>query len=514
MAERRIELTIDLLPRTVHVHERLTPLRARALNLTAVTGALEAAGLEHFVVRGTQDCTSVVAVREDQRAEVLASLRDLGRTSAAYVASVLPKPPARDLLGEAADAGSWRRPAQAKVLRMIWFRTDPAGTLVYDREYGCDVEFWTASDDGVLTAPRPNRVTNYVAAGAATVPAPADRFTRLGGDGPDPVRVRTRPEMTVTLPDDVGFPIDVVYTWVDGTDPDWQRRRAQVTGETYHEESASAARFLSRDELRYSLRSVHANAPWVRNIFIVTDDQTPDWLDTSQPNLRVVSHKEIFSDPSVLPVFNSHAIESQLHHIDGLAEHFVYFNDDMFIGRPLNPQAFFLANGLSQFFLSQGQVPLGGVSPDDTPVDAACKNNRRLIEDRFGVTITQVFQHVPYALRRSVMNEIEADFPVEYAATMASRFRSQQDLSTVSNLCHYYAYHSGRALPGAVRYGYIQLAVPDLAARLSRVLARRDWDAFCLNDAYSTEEELAYQHAVLLPFLESYFPVASPYELT
>nr|BFE72881.1 hypothetical protein GCM10020092_061820 [Actinoplanes digitatis] len=159
-------------------------------------------------------------------------------------------------------------------------------------------------------------------------------------------------------------------------------------------------------------------------------------------------------------------------------------------------------------------MPLGPVSPDDTPVDAACKNNRRLLEQRFGVTITQVFQHVPYPLRRSVMREIEAEFPDEYAATMASRFRSTRDLSTVSNLYHYYAYHSGRALPGAVRYGYLQLAVPDLAARLNRVLARRDWDAFCLNDAYSKPEELAYQHAVLLPFLESYFPVASPYELS
>jgi hypothetical protein len=96
---------------------------------------------------------------------------------------------------------------------------------------------------------------------------------------------------------------------------------------------------------------------------------------------------------------------------------------------------------------------------------------------------------------------------------MASRFRSMNDLSTVSNLYHYYAFLSGRALPGSVKYGYVQLAVPDLAARLARAVARRDWDAFCLNDAYSTVGEIAAQHAVLAPFLESYFPVPSPYEL-
>jgi hypothetical protein len=318
--------------------------------------------------------------------------------------------------------------------------------------------------------------------------------------------------MTVQLPEEITFPIDVVYTWVDGADPAWQRRRAEITGATYHAEAASAARFINRDELRYSLRSLHLNAPWIRNIYIVTDDQVPSWLDSTRQNVRVVSHKEIFSDPAVLPVFNSHAIESQLHHIPGLAEHFIYFNDDMFIGRPLAPQAFFLANGLSKFFLSQGRVPMGPVSVDDTPVDVALKNNRRLIQQRFGVTITQVFQHVPYPLRRSVLAEIENEFPVEYATTMAARFRGLQDLSTVSNLHHYYAFHTARALPGSVKYGYIQLAVPDLAQRLARVLTRRDWDAFCLNDAYSTEAEMAAQHAVLQPFLDAYFPVPSPYE--
>jgi hypothetical protein len=507
-----VELPVDLIPRTVHVHEGLTALGAWERNLTEVTTALDDAGIACFVVRGLEDCASVVAVEEQDRARVIACLTGLGRQSAAYVTAVLPKPGARELLGEAGQASSWRRPGQARVLRMVWFRTEPGHAVVYDHEYGCDIEFWTRGTEDRLTGPRPNRASRVVPAGGECVRAPAEQFTRLGGLRRVLAPVRTRPEMTGPLSDDVGFPIDVVYTWVDGTDAQWQRRRAQVNGETYHAESASEARFLSRDELRFSLRSLHAYAPWVRDVYLVTDEQVPAWLDTARPGLRVVSHKEIFGDPAVLPVFNSHAIESQLHHIDGLAEHFLYFNDDMFLGRPVAPQTFFLGNGLPRFFPSQGRVPLGPVTPDDTPVDAACKNNRRLLEQRFGVTVTQVLQHVPYALRRSVMHEIEAAFPAEYAATMASRFRSRQDLSTVSGLCHYYAFHSGRAVPGSVRYGYLQLAVPDLAARLARVLARRDWDAFCLNDAYSTAEELAYQHAVLMPFLESYFPVPSPFE--
>jgi hypothetical protein len=507
-----IEMSIQLHPRRVQVHDGLIPLMARDLSLAATTDALTAAGLDHFAVRGLDDRTPVVGLRVSDRPAALAALAALGRARPGYVGAIQPKPLVRDLLLPAEAADTWKKLATATVLRLIWFYTEPTRSLVLGREYGCDIEFWT-DDERRLVAPRPNRVMKVLPAGGQNIDVPAERFTRLRtGAGPAARTVRTRPEMAEPLPDEITFPIDAVFTWVDGQDPEWQRRRAEIKGESYHPESASAARFINRDEMRYSLRSLHANAPWFRNIYIVTDDQVPSWLDTSVPNVQVVSHKEIFSDPSVLPVYNSHAIESQLHHIDGLAEHFVYFNDDMFIGRPLAPQAFFLANGLARFFFSQSRVPMGPISIEDTPVDAAHKNNRRLLNQRFGVTTTQVFQHVPYALRRSVMAELEEAFPADYAATMAARFRGLTDLSTVSNLAHYYGFHTGRALPGSIRYGYVQLAVPDLAQRLARALVRRDWDAFCLNDAFSTEAELVAQHSVLQPFLDSYFPVPSPYE--
>ncbi|MFD0331960.1 hypothetical protein ACFQZC_36840 [Streptacidiphilus monticola] len=89
--------------------------------------------------------------------------------------------------------------------------------------------------------------------------------------------------------------------------------------------------------MRYSLRSIHQYAPWVRRIHLVTAGQRPVWLNTDHPDIRVVDHREIFSDPDALPTFNSHAIESQLHHIDGLAEHFLYLNDDVLFGRLVSP---------------------------------------------------------------------------------------------------------------------------------------------------------------------------------
>ena len=91
---------------------------------------------------------------------------------------------------------------------------------------------------------------------------------------------------------------------------------------------------------KYSLRSVEMYAPWIRKIFIVTDNQVPKWLDTSNPKIRIVDHKEILPEVS-LPCFNSRLIEHFLYKIPGLSEHFLYANDDMFINRPVTPATFF-----------------------------------------------------------------------------------------------------------------------------------------------------------------------------
>jgi hypothetical protein len=408
----------------------------------------------------------------------------------------------------------WRRYEQAASVHLFWYRTDATRRLVLGPESGCEIEFWTRETDDRLTAPRRNAVTESVPVVAEPVQVPVATFTAPHGTRDlSPVTVRTREEFVTVLPDDVTFPVDVVYTWVDGSDPAWLERRASVSGSSYHEEAANAARYADHQELRYSLRSLEMYAPWVRTIHLVTDDQTPDWLDTSQPGLNVVSHREIFADPSALPTFNSHAIESQLHHIEGLAENFLYFNDDVFLGNEATPKDFFLSNGLTKFFPSPALVPLGPPCPDDVPVSVAGKNNRALIEERFGTTPVGKMRHVPHALSRSVLAEIETEFAVQHRETAAQRFRSSSDIAIPSSLYHYYAFHTRRALPGEIEYAYIDVSKPNAANRLDRLLLDRDKSAFCLNDTLSTEADLARSNALLRPFLESYFPVPGRYEL-
>ena len=114
----------------------------------------------------------------------------------------------------------------------------------------------------------------------------------------------------------------------------------------------SANRFRDNEELRYSLRSVWRFAPWVRRVFIVTNGQVPHWLNLEHPRLSVVSHADIYLNASHLPTFSSPSIESHLHRIPGLADKFLYFNDDVLLGNEVWPDDFIHSDGAQRVFLS------------------------------------------------------------------------------------------------------------------------------------------------------------------
>ncbi|MEU0230646.1 MULTISPECIES: stealth family protein [unclassified Streptomyces] len=508
----RTVVTVERESKVALVSGGITPLRARRENLDAVLTALSGAGIEHFCVRGRSETAAVVAVREQDRAAVLTALADACNRLPGYATAVNGTGPVREESLPGFEPATWQRLREARVLRLTWYHTDPTHLLKLGIRYGCDVEFWQ-EEDGELTAPRAGRIVAALPPRGETVTVPESYFTSLAPrESADAARVPARAGTAVVPTDEVTFPVDVVYTWVDGADPAWLRRRAEFSGEGYHAEAANAARYLSRDELRYSLRSLHMYAPWVRTIYLVTADQTPEWLDTEAAGIKVVSHEEIFRSSELLPTFNSHAIESQLHHIEGLSEHFLYFNDDVMLGNEVTPKDFFLANGLTKFFPSPALVPLGEKTVDDPPVAAAGKNNRRLIEERYGSVLVQKMKHMPHALSRSVLTEIESEFAAEYRHTEASRFRSIDDISIASSLHHYYAFHTRRAVPSELPYSYLDLTHPWTETRLGRLLAHRDKAVFCVNDTVSTGQDVIQQKDLITPFLEAYFPVPSPFE--
>ncbi|MGW6412911.1 stealth family protein [Streptomyces vinaceus] len=495
----------------------LSPGHARAQTLSMICKALEESEIRYFCVRNSSVRSTAVAVQASDRRAVERTLRGLSMNEPVYVSSSQFGDRNRLLSGR--YVASWRRLTDSKIVRLTRFLCDPTGQLVLGHGFGCDIEFWT-EEEGLLHAPRGNTVTETVSVDAEITRVPATVMVSLGSmrapELPDASGLVTASIFLVDLPEDILYPIDAVYTWVDDTDPLWNahRHNAMVSKGTdlYHHLALSRARFRNRDELKFSLRSLEQHAPWLRYVYLVTCGQRPAWLNTEHPRLRLVDHQEIFTDPHALPTFNSHAIESQLHRIPDLSNQFLYFNDDVFLGRYLSPRTFFSANGLTKFFPSAAKVCMSRTATGLDPVSAAGVNNRELIERAFDRVLTQKMRHTPHSLRKDVLAEIEERFPEAHKRTATATFRSSLDISVASSLHHYYAYLTGRALPGEIRNSYIDMADAIMESRLLKLLGRRNADVFCINDTTDEIFDAERRHQSVTEFLESYFPVPSSFE--
>ncbi|MEU6882279.1 stealth conserved region 3 domain-containing protein [Streptomyces sp. NPDC046712] len=473
-------------------------------NLALAANALDAARIPYAVVRDHM-VRHTVAVHASYREQVLKTLADMYASEAVYatvlnegqhaIATVL-----AGLVNDYLDTPcSGVRVYQSAVSR--------SRTLRLGAVYGCTISFWDndPEDEEYLKAPARTLIGDRIplrAMNRSTMTLGGRAYTSIAPFGH-------------TLHGDVDFPVDAVYTWVNGGDIVWQERKNAVLasmGMATESAATSAARFRNRDELRYSLRSIDMYAPWIRNIYIVADNQAPEWLDRSHPRVRVVDHTEIFGDRGQLPTYNSHAIESQLHHIEGLSEHFLYFNDDVFVGRTLTPSMFFLGNGTAKHFMSPTSVPMAPASDGDEFNMSAAKNNRALIHGSFGQVLAHSFLHAPHPLRRSVLADIEQQYWDAVSVTAASRLRSHSDVSVASSLHHYYGYHTQRSVPGSISCGFVNVGLSEQKPRLNKLLSARPNDVFCLNDYHDGDVSEDEQDATLAAFLPSYFPVASQFE--
>jgi len=207
--------------------------------------------------------------------------------------------------------------------------------------------------------------------------------------------------------------IDAVITWVDGND---ERHKKKMLPFIEEKGLLNLKEFRTRfdqvDEIKFTVDSILKFAPFIRNIYIVTDNQIPSFLKSEinqqkYSNVSIVDHKIIFSDnEAYLPTFNCRPIETRLYKIPGLSEHFIYFNDDMFLINPTTP---------SDFFINGHPVLRGKWKKFDE--DRFIKkitekyfkkkklDNHRMAQQKgakiAGFKKYYKFHHVPYSLRKS-----------------------------------------------------------------------------------------------------------------
>ncbi len=236
-------------------------------------------------------------------------------------------------------------------------------------------------------------------------------------------------------------PIDLVYLWVDGSDIEWlKKKQLYLTGsDNLTEEAICNCRFRDNDELKMLLRSIEKHLPWINKIYIVTDNQIPKWLDTTNPKIKVVFHKD-FIPKEVLPTFNSTVIEMFLDQIPELSEHFLYANDDFFVNCDLQPDFFFKSKDIPIVRL---QTSTCQKLASKTSYAYSVLRMQNLIKENYGKFYDLEPHHNIDAYTKTLYKDCREKFKEEYKKNAKNRFRDNNDIQR--SLTLFYALANGQA---------------------------------------------------------------------
>lgn len=250
------------------------------------------------------------------------------------------------------------------------------------------------------------------------------------------------------------FDIDFVLPWVDGSDKEWIKLFNQYAPKEKQKSlDCSAERYRDYGLLKYWFRGVEKFAPWVRKVHFVTNGQLPEWLNLENPKLHFVKHSD-YIDEKYLPVFSANPIEMNMHKINDLSEHFVYFNDDFFLTAPVSKDFFFKKGLPCDYAISNIQIPVRSVMRnivmnDLTEINRCFdkktyikKSPFKYINPKYGAmnfrTLvcllwkeTTGFQnfHLAQPYLKSTLEEVWNNCQEILESTMLSRFRSENDVN-------------------------------------------------------------------------------------
>lgn len=224
--------------------------------------------------------------------------------------------------------------------------------------------------------------------------------------------------------------IDIVYTWVDGNDPKWKQKKAHAT-DNLTPQVYEDARYQNMDELKYSLRSLFRYANWVNKIYIVVDDvQSPLFVNLENPKIQIVRHSDIIP-AQYLPVFNSVAIEANLHHIPNLSENFLYLNDDVFFGDYISKKDVYniCYYEINPIFNSPE------ISEADDEWICNIKNGYQLVKSLYPEAKLYIPTHDSHFCKRTLMYEIENTWLDVYTNTLKQKLRKTNGNEKCNSIC-------------------------------------------------------------------------------
>lgn len=306
--------------------------------------------------------------------------------------------------------------------------------------------------------------------------------------------------------------IDLVYLWVNGNDPEWIKKHDACVGKMTVSDVNCKGRYVDNDELKYSLRSIEKYAPWIHRIFIVTDNQIPEWLDCAHPKIRIVDHSEILPEEA-RPCFNANILEHHLHRIPGLSEHFLFANDDMYLNKPVTPGTFFAGDSMPIIRMNRRPFRKWGILYRTKVRKKTLGNYKQiihnaamLVERKYGRYYSGKGHHNIDAYLKSSYQHTRQLFDKEINSTLTNHVRAANDIQR--NLYSYVALEE--------KQGHLQYVSQHTSFRLHidnrkqyEKLRRYNPTFFCLNDSeYANDEDRIRAKA----FIANLFPDKSRFE--
>lgn len=328
--------------------------------------------------------------------------------------------------------------------------------------------------------------------------------------------------------------IDAVILWVDGNDPEWQAERAKYHPNSHQD--ASLSRYRDWGMLQYIFRGIEKYAPWIRRVHLVTCGHYPHWLNLECSKLHFVKHED-FIPKENLPTFSSRAIDLNLHRIEGLAEKFIYFNDDMFLTSTVNKEDFF-RNGFPCDIFSERPVSAGSGIFNHSMLNnlqilskyfdrkTVLKTHRKkILTPRYGkIFVYNLFwylmpfryfcglyyNHLPMSYCKSTWRklwELEGDILTE---TISHKFRSVTDVNQF--IFNYWQLMSGEFHPMNMdKQGKYFCITGTENEELLKAIREKRYKRLCINDNCSQEVFENVRDSISAAF-ESILPEKSKFE--
>ncbi|MDO5571894.1 MAG: Stealth CR1 domain-containing protein [Bacteroidales bacterium] len=246
-------------------------------------------------------------------------------------------------------------------------------------------------------------------------------------------------------------PIDAVITWVDSNDENHRKKLNKYINLYFGtniptDDIAGETRYNSIGEIKYCVASILRFAPFIRKIFIVTDNQDPQiesyinqYFPDRTTQIEIVDHKIIFKGyEEYLPVFNSLSIETMLWRIPDLSNNFVYFNDDVFLMAPVKISDWFVddkvvAYGYWHYYFTAWLLDKYKILTQKGKKMFSYKDSMR----NAAVLLNAKYKfwrivHVPFALKKDAMETYFNEHQDQLLRNISSRFRSHNQFNPQS----------------------------------------------------------------------------------